>query len=186
VHPPRFRLSVFWVALAVLLITCLAVARLPEAMISVLARNAVLRGSERDWAFLFFSVAAVGQAAYAGFVLLRVDRIERELQKKAINPQLALGSIERNAAGIALITLLYGLAVIGLTGRRGSFWLFALIAVAQGAWYLRAVRAIAEWLGRQMTTTHRKEHTLPRVPDDYCPPLVRSLVAEASQRHESQ
>lgn len=136
----------FAVAAAALLIVSLAVFRLPQAFVADMQRDGVLTGDSADVAFVLIATVAGAQAAYGGFVLLRPERLETAIAEDA---RLAtaprsdkLASVARNAAGIASLTLVYGVAAFALTGLRGGFWLFVVLEVLQGAWYYRLVRLV--------------------------------------------
>jgi hypothetical protein len=136
----------FGVAAAVLLIVSVAVFRLPQALVADMQRDGLLTGDAADVAFVLFAAAAVAQAVYAGFVLLRPERVETALAadaRLATAPRaVALTSVAWNAAGIASLTLVYGVAAFALTGLRGGFWLFAVLELLQGAWYFRQVGTV--------------------------------------------
>jgi hypothetical protein len=136
----------FGVAAAALLIVSVAVFRLPQAFVADLQRDGVLTGDAADVAFVLFGAAALVQAAYGGFVLLRPERIETALAADARPPGApradALSSVAWNAAGIASLTLVYGVAAFALTGLRGGLWLFVVLELLQGAWYFRQVGVV--------------------------------------------
>jgi hypothetical protein len=136
----------FGVAAAALLIVSVAVFRLPQAFVADLQRDGVLTGDAADVAFVLFAAAALAQSAYGGFVLLRPERIETALAadaRLATAPRaVALASVAWNAAGIASLTLVYGVAAFALTGLRGGFWLFVVLELLQGAWYFRQVGVV--------------------------------------------
>jgi fatty acid desaturase len=52
---------------------------------------------------------------------------------------LLIVSVAWTTAGIASLTLVYGVAAFALTGLRGGFWLFVVVELLQGAWYFRHV-----------------------------------------------
>ncbi len=88
-------------------------------------------------------------------------------------------SVSRNAAGITCLTIVYGVAIFLLTGLRGGYVPFPLLALAQGAWYFRQAGVVARWLAFQPEAV--PEPPAPeewsREPDDYLPPLARGLDA---------
>jgi len=180
----------FAVVAAVLLVLSIAIARLPESLVEQLQRNSLLTGTEAGWAYRLLVAFAVIQVLYGGFRVLRVERVKRALECDAkvasmTRPRL-LSSIARNAAGMIFLTFVYGLAAFLTTGQRGGYWLFAVLFVAQGAWYFRQVGDIGRWLGFQPErTTHPSAAVWQREPDDYCPPLARSLtpVSESVSAH---
>lgn len=170
----------FWVAAAVLLVVCIGVLRLPESFVAQVERNRPLSSNQAGWAYRLIAVVAVAQAAYGGFFLLRPEAIRKARagdQKIATAPRERVASlVARNAAFMVVLTLVYGIAALAITGQRGGFWLFPLVAVAQGAWYYRQVGEIGRWL------TFQPEIESPgrggdwnREPADYCPPLARGL-----------
>ena len=100
-----------------------------------------------------------------------------------------LGSIARNAAGMIFLTFVYGLAAFLVTGQRGGYWLFAVLFLAQGASYYRQVGDIGRWLAFQPEVVAQPSSAVwIREPDDYCPPLARSLtpVTESPQGSEGR
>jgi hypothetical protein len=165
---------------AVMLIVFVAIARLPELFVAQLERSSPLSQAQTGWAFRLLAVAAIAQAAYGGFSVLQIDKV-RESWKA--DPKMAdmtraevAALVARNAAIMVGLTLVYGLALFFLTGERGSFWLFALLALLQTAWYYRQTRQITEYLAVQPEDeTTKSNGRWEREPDDYCPPLARSL-----------
>ena len=176
----RKRIVPFAVAALVLFLICLAMVRLPDAYASRLERNRPFNSSQAGWAYRLLAFAAIGQAAYGGFAILQVEKIR---QARLKDPRLAdmpaedvVRSVARNAAGMTLLTLVYGIASFYVTGQRGGFWLFPLVAVAQGAWYFRQVGQIAKWMDFQPEVEPDKRKRAPvwrREPPDYSPPLGR-------------
>jgi hypothetical protein len=142
-HDPR-RLP-FAVAAAALLIASTAVVRLPQSFGADMQRNGVLTGDPANLAFVILAVVAGAQAAYGGFVLLRPERLETELANGRL-PGSRAASIAWMAAGLASLTLVYGVAAFSLTGLRGGFWVFVIMELAQGAWYFRQVRVAGDRL----------------------------------------
>jgi hypothetical protein len=166
---------------AVLLVLSIALARLPESLVEQIERNSPLTGTEGGWAYRFLVAFAVVQILYGGFWVLRVERVKRAQESDAKVARMSrphlLGSIARNAAGMIFLTFVYGLAAFLITGQRGGYWLFAVLFVAQGAWYYRLVGDVGRWLGFQPERTARPSPALwRREPDDYCPPIARSLT----------
>lgn len=171
----------FLVALAILLVAALAMLQLPETLVAQLANNRFFTSSQAGWAYRLLVLAAVAQAAYGGFVLLRAENVQRARAKDsrvaAPTTPRVISLLSRNAAFMALLTLVYGLAAFAVTGQRGGFWLFPLVALFQGAWYYRQVGEVARWLSRQI---ERDESSDAGRPSDsssrYCPPLARGLT----------
>jgi hypothetical protein len=177
-EPIRAREPFLAVAAALAIVT-LAVFRLPESFVAVLERNALLRGSSTGWAVRILTVVALGQAAYAGFMVLRPERVavalDREPELRAAGHERVGRSIAWNAAAIAALTIVYGVATFAVTGERASFWLFVVIGIAQLAWYYRLTGTIVEWLRFQppaQTSEQRTNDTRP----PYCPPIARGLA----------
>jgi hypothetical protein len=175
----RFR--PFAIAAALLAIIFIAMARLPETLVAQMARNRALDTAQADWAYRLLVIAALAQAAYGGFVVLQVERVRGARASSApiaAMPRAGLvRTVARNAAVMVLLTLAYALAAFFITGQRGGFWLFAVIAVAQMGWYLRQVGEIARYVGRQPEPAPEAELRTRwrREPDDYCPPLARGV-----------
>lgn len=163
-------------------VVCIAVARLPDSLVELMQRKTPLSLAQVGWAYRLLAFAAVAQALYGGFVLLRPDHVQAARSK---DPKLAaapharlIGIVARTAASMLLFTLIYGLAAFGVGGQRGGFWLFPVLVVAQGAWYYRQVGEVAKWVGFQPepVTTEPGRGVWQREPADYCPPLVRGLT----------
>lgn len=177
------RLRPFTVVGIITLVVCIAVARLPDSLVSLLQRKTPFSSAQVGWAYRLLALAAVGQALYGGFVLLRPDHVEaarRKDQKLASLPRTRLvGIVARTAASMVLFTLIYGIAAFLVGGQRGGFWLFPVLVVAQGAWYYRQVGQVAKWAGFQPepTTSEPGRGAWQREPPDYCPPLARGLTA---------
>ncbi len=165
---------------AVMLIVFVAVARLPELFVAEMENDSPLSFAQAGWAFRLIALAAVLQAAYGGFSILQIDKVRESWDN---DPKMAsmtrtevAALVSRNAAIMVGLTLVYGLALFFLTGERGSFWLFALLAVLQAAWYFRQTRKITEYLAvQQEPEANNTGGRWRREPDDYCPPLARSF-----------
>lgn len=174
---------------AAVVIVCLAVIRLPDSLLTQLQRSNSFSSAQAGWAYRLLALAALGQAAYGGFVVLRAERLKKE---RDADPKLrtmdldgVVRSLSRNAATMAGLTLLYGVASIWVTGQRGGFWLFPLIAVVQAAWYYRQVGQLASWLAFQPAPVdHARRSVWRREPRDYCPPLARGLAFVQSRDRE--
>jgi hypothetical protein len=174
------RRAPFWVTAAILLVVCIGVLRLPESFVAQVERNRPLSSSQAGWAYRLIAVVAIAQAAYGGFFLLRPEAIRKARDKDqkvaAMLRDRVVSLVARNAAFMVALTLVYGIAALGLTGERGGFWLFVVVAVAQGAWYYRQVGEIGRWLSFQPATESRGPRgEWRREPADYCPPLARGL-----------
>lgn len=175
------RIRPFAIMAGVLLVLCIAVARLPDSLVSLLERQSPFTSGQAGWAYRLLAFAAIGQALYGGFVLLRPSKVERE---RETDPKLAqmprtklIGIVARTAASMLAFTLAYGIAAFIVGGQRGGFWLFPVIALAQGAWYYREVGQIAQWLGfqREHVPDDPARGLWAREPADYCPPIARGL-----------
>ena len=171
----------FAVVGAILLVVCVAVARLPDSFLAQMERNRTFSGTEAGWAYRLLVIAAVAQAIYGGFVALRIERVRRaraeDRKVRRMSRAKILKIVTRNAAGMIVWTLIYGIASLALTGQRGGFWLFPLLAVAQGAWCYRQTGEIGRWLAFQPEAeTGSRRSIWVREPADYCPPLARGLT----------
>lgn len=181
----------FVIVAVVIAVVCIAVLRLPDTFLALLDRNTPFTTAQTGWAYRLLAFAALAQALYGGFVLLRPDHVEQARKK---DPKLAaksraqvVGIVARTAASMTLFTLLYGLAAFGVSGQRGGFWLFPLLALAQGTWYYRQVGQIGSWMGFQPEagSDAPPRGLWQREPPDYCPPLARGLrpVGAAAPDH---
>lgn len=184
-QPRRSRLP-FILALAFIAIVSLAVFRLTDAFVVQLRNNSPLSDESAGWAYRLIAIISFVQALYAGWAILRPERVQRAMRDEASVAQMPrraiAASVSRNAAAIASLTVIYGLAVFLLTGMRGGFVLFPLLALAQGAWYYRQAGVIAQWLSFQPEPEPERPPRPPwsREPADYCPPLARGLRPESS------
>lgn len=177
----RRRRFPFAVGAGVLAIVVVAAARLPESFVNGLERRSPFSFSQAAWIFRLFLAGALIQALYSGFARFRTERIQRALELDeragAWSREKLVGVVARNAVVTALTTLVYGIVLLGLTGLRGSFWAFPLLALAQGAWYYRLVGELARWSAfRPETPTRPAPTEWQREPPDYCPPLARGLL----------
>ncbi|MGH7482925.1 MAG: hypothetical protein ACRELV_12280 [Longimicrobiales bacterium] len=177
----------FILALAGSLVVVVALFRLPESFVSGLERGRPFTTDQAQWAFRLLLAAALIQALAVGFLILRPDRIRRALDRDeriAALPRADLAALlARNAAGIAALTLVYGLSAFAVSGERGYVWPFLVLLAAQFAWYARLVGEIAEWLRFQEPPRPARERdTWRREPPDYCPPLARGLVRTVGAR----
>lgn len=173
------------VVAAVLAIAYLAMARLPESYVAQLARNRPLPSDEADWAYRLLVLVAIAQAAYGGFVLLHTERIHRlrTTDEKVAGMSRAglLAIVVRTAAMLVVFTFVYGMAAFIITGQRGGFWLFAVLTLFQGAWYVRQVNAVAGHLDFQTDPEpSRPSGAWKQPPSDYTPPLARGLQDRTS------
>ena len=171
----------FWAALAVLAIVTVAVFRLPDSLLVQIQSNGPFTSVQADWAFRLLALAAAAQAIFVGFVVLRIERVQTSIEK---DPKLAemskdqiAASLGRSGAGIGMLTVLYGLSALFISGQRAGFWLFVLLTIVQLAWYFRQTGTISQWLEFQPEPTpHRIRDVWRREPSDYVPPLTRGLT----------
>lgn len=176
------RLRPFLVVAVITAVVCIAVARLPDSLVELMQRKTPFTLVQIGWAYRLLAVAAVAQALYGGFVLLRADHVEaarRKDAKLASLPRARLvGIVARTAASMLLFTLIYGVAAFVVGGQRGGFWLFPVLVLAQGAWYYRQVGQVARWAGFQPEPVKSEpgRGAWKREPPEYTPPLARGLL----------
>jgi hypothetical protein len=177
----------FIVFFIVLAIVCLAVFRLPDAFLSQLRTNKPLDDVQADWAYRLLVFVAIAQALYGGFVVLQSERVrkarERDEKVGAMSREEIVTSIVRNAAGMCGLTMIYGLAALGLTGQRGGFWVFPGVALLQAAWYHRQSGEIASWIEFQPAFVGR-DSAKPEwnaASPDYEPPIARGLSPASNE-----
>src|SRR5687767_3751696 len=118
-----------FVAVGVLIaLVTIAIFRLPESFVAQIENSGTFSLTERGWAFRLLALAAIAQAAYVGFVLLRPERVKkaRETEEKiaALSRAGLVRSLARTAAGAVLLTLVYGIAAFAASGFRSGFWFF--------------------------------------------------------------
>ena len=143
----------FLIAFAIVGVVSLAVARLPSSLVIQLERHRPLSEGQAGWAVRLLVITAVVQAAYVAFTLFRSERIgalraTNQKMRRQTKPEL-IASAARSAAGIPLLTLVYGLSAFAASGERGSFWLFQLLALAQLAWHFRQIGQLESWIAFQ-------------------------------------
>ena len=161
---------------------CIVIVALPESLVAQMERNRPLTSGQAGWAYRLLVLFALVAAAYSMFRAITVESVQRaqkrDAKARALSPERVIDSISQNAAAIPLLTIVYGVASLIFTGQRGGFWLFPLIALAQGAWHYRSVGVIARWLSFQPEPEPEEEISTEwrREPPDYCPPLARGLV----------
>ena len=175
------------VVAAVLAIAYIAMARLPESYVAQMARSRPLASSEADWAYRLLVLAALAQAVYGGFVLLHTERIHKlrttDDKVAAMPRSRVLAIVVRTAATLILLTLVYGTAAFVITGQRGGFWLFAVLTLFQGAWYVRQINAVGRYLDFQKDPEPpRPSGAWKQPPPDYTPPLARGLQSRTSEQ----
>ncbi|HEV2757312.1 MAG TPA: hypothetical protein VG318_16225 [Actinomycetota bacterium] len=170
---------------AVGVLACIVVLALPESLVVQLERNRGLNSGQAGWAYRLLVLFALAGAVYSMFKVFTIESIQKDRARnektKAMSPERIVDSVAQNAAAIPLLNVVYGAASLLFTGQRGGFWLFPLIAVAQGAWHYRAVGEIARWLSLEPEPEEEPDLSTEwkRVPPDYCPPLARGLVPAA-------
>lgn len=185
----RRRNPVFIFGTAVLAITTLALMRLPETFVEQIRRNRPFDISQSGWIYRGMVLVAIAQAAYIGFVLLRVEKVQTARSR---DPKLAqmgkpelMSSVARNAVGTALLTLVYGGSAFALTGERAGYWLFASLTAAQLAWYFLQCGRIAAWLEFQpeFVVQEGTHDPAPGQNDesDHLPPLARGVATSDEQ-----
>ena len=177
----------FAVAAALVLIATLFAFRLPESLLLQIERNGPFSQAQADWAYRMIALAAIVQAAFVGLVVLSIDKVQETIEKEPrlthMSKQQVADSLSRSAAGMSLLTLAYGLSALFISGRRGGFWLFVAVTVAQLAWYFRRIGVIAHWFEFQPEPTPERIRSVwRREPPDYCPPLARGLTDRSSTR----
>src|SRR3712207_146328 len=95
------RRPAFIFAASVLVIVSIAVARLPVSLVSSLENNRTFTNSQAGWAYRLLAFAAIVQAFYGGFVILRVDRVKRARESDpkvgAMTHERVIAVLSRNA-----------------------------------------------------------------------------------------
>lgn len=180
------RIGPFVVAGAIVLIVCSAVAALPDPYIGQLMRGRLLDGDQAGWAYRLLVLFASIEIVYAGYRVFRIEAVAAvrgEARRGATRGGATLtgarliSSMSRTAAVLVTFTLVYGLASIWLTGQRGGFWLFPVLAVAQLAWYYRAIGEVARWEQHQQPAPAKTDpQPWPPPLVDHCPPIARGLT----------
>jgi hypothetical protein len=169
------------VLLIVLGIVCLAVIRLPGSFLTQINDHKPLDDTQAGWAYRLLVFVAMAQAVYGAFGVLQTERVrkarERDEKVRAMSREEIVVSLARNAAGMCALTLVYGLAALGLTGQRGGFWVFPGLILLQAAWYYRQLGEIAKWIEFQpaFIATEPPTSGWSPGPPDYTPPLARGL-----------
>jgi hypothetical protein len=176
----RRRRPAFVLVAVIALILGIAIFRLPDSLLTNIENASPLTVSQRLWLIRFLGFFAFAQALYVGLSVLRVETVRqaRLEERYATMPfDQLVGALARNSAFAIWLTILYGLVGLGLTGHRGSIWLFIVIALLQMAWYYRQTGEIAGWLALQMPpdAVSRPSGVWEREPDDYSPPLLRGM-----------
>ena len=172
----------FIVLLVVLIIICIAVLRLPDTFLRRLNDHKLLDDTQSGWAYRLLVFVALAQAVYGAFGVLQSEKVrkarERDDKVRAMSREEIMVSVARNAAAMCGLTLVYGIAALGLTGQRGGFWVFPGIVLLQAAWYYRQVGEIAKWIEFQpaFIATETAAPDWSPGPPDYVPPIARGLT----------
>lgn len=167
--------------LIVVAIVALAVLRLPGSFLTQINNHKPLDDNQADWAYRLLVLIAIAQAVYGAFGILQTERVrkarERDEKVRAMSREEIVVSLARNAAGMCALTLVYGIAALGLTGQRGGFWVFPGLALLQVAWYYRQVGEIARWIEFQpaFIASETPDPGWDAGPSDYVPPIARGL-----------
>ena len=154
---------------------------LPDSLLVQIERNRPLNDAQAGWAYRLLVLFAAAQVVYAGGWVFRIERVaearERDFRIADMPKSRVVASLARNAAALTVFTLVYGVASVAITGQRGGFWLFPLLAVAQGAWSYREIGQIGAWDAFQPAPGRRDPDLgkWQREPPDYCPPIARAL-----------
>lgn len=177
----------FALAIGLLVVVEIAVFQLPETLLEQIERNGPFTSAQAAWALRLLAFAATVQALFVGFRVLSVDRVAHALENEPklgeMSKSQIAASLARAGAGVAMLTLVYGLSVLFIGGQRGDFWLFVTIAVAQLTWYFHQTGVITQWLEFQPEPTpHRIRDVWRKEPPDYCPPLARGLAGTSKSQ----
>ena len=170
----------FIVVAALFFAICVVVIAIPDPVLAQLENNRPLTDAQAGWAYRLLAFFAIGQIVYTGMAVFRIERVERirdtdERFAKLSKPEV-ISSLARNAAALVFFTLIYGIASLLLTAQRGGFWLFPLLAIAQGAWYYREIGQVAQWKAFQPdVVTEGVDTGWSSGGPDYCPPIARGL-----------
>jgi hypothetical protein len=167
---------------AVGIVACVVIIALPDSLLAQMERNRPLDSGQAGWAYRLLVLFALVAAAFTMFRAFTIDAVKRSQERspkaRAMPADRVVDSVSQNAAAVPLLTIVYGVASVIFTGQRGGFWLFPLIALAQGAWHYRSVGEIVRWLVFQPEPEVEEDVSTEwkREPPDYCPPLARGLV----------
>lgn len=162
-------------------VVCIAVISIPDTFLGQIQRNRPLTDAQVGWVYRLIAIVAAIQIVYGGFSVFRIEKVQAARERDARLADMAhpevISSLARNAAGMVALTIVYGLATLAVSGLRGGFWLFPLLAFAQGGWYYRAIGEIAQWKTFQPEPVDQDRG--PRAwnpyPADYVPALARYL-----------
>jgi hypothetical protein len=176
----RRRRPAFVLVAVIVLLFGIAVFRLPDSLLTKVENASPLTVTQRLWLIRFLGFFAFAQALYVGLSVLRVETVRQarlEDRYAAMPFDQLVGALARNSAFAIWLTILYGFVGLALTGHRGSFLLFGVIALLQMAWYYRQTGEIARWLVLQIPpdASEPASGVWEREPDDYSPPLLRGM-----------
>ena len=172
----------FIIVAAISVAICVVVIAIPDSILAQLEHNRPLTDAQAGWAYRLLALFAIGQIVYTGMSVFRIDRIEQLRERDdgfaRLSKPAVISSLSRNAAALVVFTLVYGIASLILTAQRGGFWLFPLLAIAQGAWYYREIGQISEWKAFQpdIVGTDVPDTSWTTGGPDYCPPIARGLT----------
>jgi hypothetical protein len=171
----------FLAVLAAGSVVVVAVISIPDSFLAQIQRNRPLTDAQVGWVYRLIAFAAAVQIIYGGFSVFRIERVQAARDR---DPRVAemphpkvISSLSRNAAGMVALTLIYGLATMAVSGLRGGFWLFPLLALAQGGWYFRAIGEIALWKAFQPEPEAEERNAQPwqPYPAGHVPAISRGL-----------
>lgn len=150
---PSRNLVPFLFSVGVTVVVAVAVVLMPESVVGQLRRNRALDDAQAGWSYRLLAAMAIAQALYVGLAMLRAESIgdvrNKEPRLARVSRSELEGIVHRNAAGLPLLTLVYGLTAFVLTGRQAGFWLFPVVTAIQLAWYFKKSGDIAARLGFQ-------------------------------------
>ncbi len=153
-------------------IVCLVVMAIPESRIVAWHTARSLTDSQSGWAYGLLVLAATAQVFYSGYITFGIGQADK--LRAAEKPEKVPTWLSRNAAIATALTLVYGLAALRITAERGGFWLFPLLAIAQGAWLYRKVRELVERVGQRSGIEETVEEGWTEA-EDFTPALARGV-----------
>lgn len=188
----RRRRGPFVVAATVAALIVVIVIGLPDSLLVQIENGRPLTDAQAGWAYRFLVFFALVQVVYTGGAVFRIERVAEAREK---DPRLArlpkegvISSLARNGAALVLFTIVYGVASIAITGQRGGFWLFPLLALAQAAWYYREIGQIAAWKAFQPDHVEMDADRgrWRATPPDHCPAITRGLLRPAAETNHAE
>lgn len=182
----RRRRVPFAVAAAIAFVVIVTVIAIPDSLLVQIERGRPLTDAQAGWAYRLLAFFAVLQIIYTGGSVFRIERVaearEKDQSLARLPKEKVISSLARNASALVVFTLIYGLASIAITGQRGGFWLFPVLAIAQGAWYYREIGEIAAW--RSFQPDHVDDDPdrgrWRTVGPDHCPAIARALIGSGA------